>query len=82
MTSNLCCVIVQALPGAEVYRVMCGGCGDFKIITNQPVAAHGAWGDNLSVIITIIIIIILILNFTTAIIVIIIDCVLLFHITS
>ncbi|KAH8067877.1 hypothetical protein JL720_12377 [Aureococcus anophagefferens] len=34
---------LKALPGAEVTRVMCGGCHDFKIVVNQPCADHDAW---------------------------------------
>lgn len=34
---------LKALPGAEVTRVVCGGCGDFKVIVNQPAAEHDAW---------------------------------------
>ena len=34
---------LQALPNAEVTRVMCGGCHDFKIVVNQPCADHDAW---------------------------------------
>ena len=34
---------LKALPSAEVTRVVCGGCGDFKVIVNQPAAEHDAW---------------------------------------
>ena len=34
---------LKALPAAEVTRVVCGGCGDFKVIVNQPCAEHDAW---------------------------------------
>merc|ERR1719183_1445665 len=34
---------LQALPNAEVTRVVCGGCADFKVIVNQPKADYGAW---------------------------------------
>ncbi|KAH8075705.1 hypothetical protein JL721_1721 [Aureococcus anophagefferens] len=34
---------LKALPGAEVTRVMCGGCHDFKIVVNQPCTHHDAW---------------------------------------
>ena len=34
---------LKALPGAEVSRVVCGGCGDFKVIVTQPCAEHDAW---------------------------------------
>ena len=34
---------LKALPNAEVTRVMCGGCHDFKIVINQPCADHDAW---------------------------------------
>ena len=34
---------LKALDSAEVTRVVCGGCGDFKVIVNQPAAAHDAW---------------------------------------
>ena len=34
---------LKALPDAEVSRVVCGGCGDFKVIINQPAAKHGEW---------------------------------------
>ena len=36
---------LKALPNAEVTRVVCGGCGDFKVIVNQPAADHDAWRD-------------------------------------
>ena len=35
---------LKALPKATVTRVVCGGCGDFKVIVKQPAAEHGAWG--------------------------------------
>ena len=34
---------LKALPAAEVTRVMCGGCHDFKVVINQPCAQHDAW---------------------------------------
>lgn len=34
---------LKAIPSAEVTRVVCGGCGDFKVIINQPAAEHDAW---------------------------------------
>ena len=34
---------LKALPNATVTRVVCGGCGDFKVIINQPAEEHGAW---------------------------------------
>ena len=34
---------LKALPNAEVTRVVCGGCGDFKVIINQPCADHDKW---------------------------------------
>ena len=34
---------LKALPQAEVTRVVCGGCGDFKVIVNQPCEQHDAW---------------------------------------
>ena len=34
---------LKALPKAEVTRVMCGGCHDFKVVINQPCAEHDAW---------------------------------------
>ena len=34
---------LKALPNAEVTRVMCGGCHDFKIVVNQPCADHDVW---------------------------------------
>ncbi|KAL1495935.1 hypothetical protein AB1Y20_014577 [Prymnesium parvum] len=34
---------LKALPKAEVKRVVCGGCGDFKVIVKQPLAEHDAW---------------------------------------
>ena len=34
---------LKALPAAEVTRVMCGGCHDFKVVINQPCAEHDAW---------------------------------------
>ena len=39
---------LKALPNAEVTRMVCGGCGDFKVIVNQPAADHDAWRDNSS----------------------------------
>ena len=37
---------LRAIPNAEVSRVVCGGCGDFKVIINQPCADHDAWKQN------------------------------------
>ena len=34
---------LKAIPAAEVTRVVCGGCGDFKVIINQPAGEHGTW---------------------------------------
>ena len=34
---------LKAIPNAEVTRVVCGGCGDFKVIVNQPASDHDAW---------------------------------------
>ena len=34
---------LKALPNAAVTRVVCGGCGDFKVIVNQPASDHGDW---------------------------------------
>jgi len=36
---------LKALPSAEVSRVVCGGCGDFKVIVNQPAVEHDAWKE-------------------------------------
>ena len=36
---------LKALPNAEVTRIVCGGCGDFKVIVNQPAGDHGAWSE-------------------------------------
>ena len=36
---------LKALPNAEVTRMVCGSCGDFKVIVNQPAADHDAWRD-------------------------------------
>ena len=36
---------LKALPNAEVTRIVCGGCGDFKVIINQPAADHDAWKE-------------------------------------
>ena len=36
-------VELKALPSAEVTRIVCGGCGDFKVVVNQPAAEHGTW---------------------------------------
>ena len=36
---------LKALPSAEVTRVVCGSCGDFKVIVNQPAAEHDAWKE-------------------------------------
>ena len=33
------------LPTAEISRIVCGGCGDFKVIINHPVKDHGAWEE-------------------------------------
>ena len=35
--------MLKVLPNAEVTRVVCGGCQDFKIIVNQPLEDHDAW---------------------------------------
>ena len=37
---------LKALPNAEVTRVVCGQCGDFKVIVNQPADDHGAWSED------------------------------------
>ena len=34
---------LKALPAMEVRRVVCGGCGDFKVVLTQPCAEHDAW---------------------------------------
>eukprot|EP00320_Phaeocystis_rex_P004608 CAMPEP_0119066302 /NCGR_PEP_ID=MMETSP1178-20130426/8888_1 /TAXON_ID=33656 /ORGANISM="unid sp, Strain CCMP2000" /LENGTH=94 /DNA_ID=CAMNT_0007047895 /DNA_START=45 /DNA_END=329 /DNA_ORIENTATION=- len=34
---------LKALPAIEVRRVVCGGCGDFKVVLTQPCAEHDAW---------------------------------------
>ena len=34
---------LKALPGAEVSRIVCGGCQDFKVVITQPCAEHDAW---------------------------------------
>ena len=34
---------LKALPAVEVRRVVCGGCGDFKVVVTQPCAEHDAW---------------------------------------
>jgi|EP00908_Phaeocystis_cordata_P000989 hypothetical protein len=34
---------MKALPAVEVRRVVCGGCGDFKVVLTQPCAEHDAW---------------------------------------
>jgi len=34
---------LKALENATVSRVVCGGCGDFKVVINQPLANHDAW---------------------------------------
>ena len=39
------CFELQALPNAAVYRVVCGGCGDFKVVVKQPTKDHGEWGS-------------------------------------
>eukprot|EP00750_Incisomonas_marina_P020168 INCI3783.1.p1 GENE.INCI3783.1~~INCI3783.1.p1 ORF type:complete len:521 (+),score=117.40 INCI3783.1:389-1951(+) len=36
---------LKALPNATVSRIVCGGCGDFKVVVTQPAADHGAWGS-------------------------------------
>lgn len=36
---------LKEIPKAEITRVVCGGCGDFKVIINQPAAEHGAWSE-------------------------------------
>ena len=28
-----------------MQRVVCGGCGDFKVVITQPAEEHGAWKD-------------------------------------
>jgi hypothetical protein len=39
---------IKALPGAEVTRQVCGGCLDFKVSIVQPLEAHGAFMEDLS----------------------------------
>merc|ERR1719473_1819255 len=39
---------LKALPGAEVTRVMCGGCLDFKVSITQPLEEHGAFMADLA----------------------------------
>jgi hypothetical protein len=34
---------LKALPNAEVTRVVCGGCSDFKVSVNTPCADHDKW---------------------------------------
>ena len=34
---------LKALPAMVVQRVVCGGCGDFKVVLTQPCAEHDAW---------------------------------------
>ena len=34
---------LKAVPKMEVRRVVCGGCGDFKVVLTQPCAEHDAW---------------------------------------
>uniref|UniRef100_A0A7S2T5B3 Uncharacterized protein n=1 Tax=Chloropicon primus TaxID=1764295 RepID=A0A7S2T5B3_9CHLO len=34
---------LKGLAGAEVTRIVCGGCADFKVIVNQPAADHDTW---------------------------------------
>ena len=36
---------LKALPNAECYRFVCGGCGDFKVVLTQPAADHDKWRD-------------------------------------
>ena len=30
----------------QVRRVVCGGCGDFKVVVTQPCAEHDEWKGN------------------------------------
>ena len=34
---------LKAMPAMEVRRVVCGGCGDFKVVLTQPCVEHDAW---------------------------------------
>ena len=34
---------LKAMDGAEVSRVVCGGCADFKVITKLPADKYGGW---------------------------------------
>ena len=34
---------LKALDKVTVSRVVCGGCGDFKVVITQPAAEHGVW---------------------------------------
>ena len=34
---------LKAIPKAEIRRVVCGMCGDFKVVITQPCAEHDAW---------------------------------------
>ena len=34
---------LKSLPNAEITRIVCGGCSDFKLIINQPIQDHDEW---------------------------------------
>lgn len=36
---------LRGMPGAEVQRVVCGGCKDLKVITSIPAADYAAWQE-------------------------------------
>jgi len=36
---------LKAMPGANVQRVVCGGCLDFKVITSVPADGFGGWEE-------------------------------------
>jgi len=37
--------LLRSLPGAQVQRVVCGGCKDLKVITSVPAAVFEAWKE-------------------------------------
>eukprot|EP00667_Euglena_gracilis_P006452 EG_transcript_6501 len=37
--------LLRSLPGAQVQRVVCGGCKDLKVITSVPASIFDAWKD-------------------------------------
>ena len=34
---------LKALPNSQVTRIVCGGCSDFKVVTNSPKPDYDTW---------------------------------------